>query len=217
MHLLPLSLGRLADHAARSDFRFAMSGVLLRVRDDNTFEAVATDARVLARATGPCVADPSAFPSIPALADAPDGLTEALIPPDTWKRAFTWARKLIGGTKPDNPAAHSVAVRVGGERTTFGVSDGEHPWTEAAANISGRFPPYEDILRALPRGGGRDRIVVDPGLLAQVLLTAGEFSPDRESPEVDVETFGQGRPVVVRAGRPGGVEFVGLVMPLARG
>src|SRR5262249_40784974 len=89
--------------------------------------------------------------------------------------------------------------------------DGEHPWSETAENITGRYPSYEEVIPA--RGTGRDRFRVDPGMLADLLRTAAAFSPN-DLPSLEIETHGDGRPVVVRAGTPGGVEFVGLVMPL---
>jgi hypothetical protein len=215
VHLLPLSLSRLADHASRGDVaRFALGGVLLRVRPDNTFEAVATDSRVLARVSGPCVADPAAFPAIPGFSDAPDGQPMALIPAGTWKRVFGYAGKLTRRPKTDNSAIRSVAVRIGETETTFGITDGgDNSYTDAAPNIFGRYPPYEDVVPR--RGGGRDQLAIDPRLLGDLLRTAAEFSPDgRDLPRVEIETQGLERPLVIRTGRTGGSTFEGIIMPL---
>jgi hypothetical protein len=212
MHLLPLSLFRLAEHADRIDTaRFALNGVLLRVCDDNTFEAVATDGKVLSWVTGPCVGPPEPRPEIPDFDTTPDGGSTAIVPADAWKRAFGWARKLAAKAPPDNPSLRSVAVRIGTALTTFGASAGEYGWCESVENVIGRYPPYTDVIP--PRGTGRDRFRVDPGLLSELLRTAAAFSPN-DLPSVDIETHGEARPVVVRARTPGGVEFVGLVMPL---
>jgi hypothetical protein len=212
MHLLPLSLGRLAEHAARGGSPwFALHGVLLRVSDDNTFEVVATDSRMLTRVTGPCRATPAALPEIPDFDTAPDGQTTALIPADAWRRAFTWARRLTAKAPRDHPAARSVAVRIGGEQTTFGATDGDSGWSEAAQNVSGRYPAYEEMIP--PAGTGRDRLRIDPRLLIEMLRTAAGFTTD-ERPMVEIETFGGTRPLVIRTGQPGGPQFVGILMPL---
>src|SRR4051812_24600494 len=114
MHLLPLSLGRLADLASRPSTspRYALDAVFLRLNPDNTFEAVATDTRVLVRVTGPCIAPAADFPLFPELASAPDSGTAALVPVEVWKRAFTWARKLTTRPGVTNPACRCVAVRI---------------------------------------------------------------------------------------------------------
>jgi hypothetical protein len=219
MHLLPLSLGRLADLADRRDTtaKFGLDAVLLRLNADNTFEAVATDAKSLARVTGPCVAPACDFPLFPELADAPDDGTQALIPADVWKRAFTWARKLTVRKDVTNPACRSVAVRIGAQETTFGVSDGEHPWWEAAPNSTGRFPPYADIIaRAFTQPAGGP-FAADPERLSQLLTLAAEFCPDRGALRVEIEPRTGNTPITMRGGQPGGLEFLGLVMPLTSG
>ena len=92
MHLLPLSLGRLADHADRpgafAAARYATNSVFLRLNGDNTFEAVATNTNALVRVTGPCVALAGEYPLFPELESAPDdGTLSALIPASAWRRS----------------------------------------------------------------------------------------------------------------------------------
>jgi hypothetical protein len=161
------------------------------------------------------VADPAAFPEIPGFTETPDGGTAALIPADAWKRAFTWAKKLTAKLRSDNPALRSVAVRIGASETAFAAANDDYPWFESTPNLTGRFAPYEDIIRGLGSNMGKDRLAVDPEYLATVLRTANEVSRvGREFPEAEVETHGDSRPLVVRAGRPDGVQFFSMLMPL---
>jgi hypothetical protein len=216
MHLLPLALGRLADIADRLDSigKFALATVFLKLNADNTFEAVATDTRCLARVTGPCVAPAGDFPLFSELEAAPDDGTTALIPVDVWKRTFAWARKLVGRRTSLPTACRSLAVRMGTRETTLGVSDGEHTWTETATNSLGRYPSYEDIIARTLAGPMGGQFAVDPLLLGQLLTTAAEFCPDRTALRVEIEPRSGNTPIVVRTGQPGGLEFFGLVMPL---
>src|SRR5262245_8244760 len=124
MHLLPLSLGRLAEHADRANrARFATSSVFLRVNTDNTFEAVATDTKVLARVTGPCAGDPAEFPEIPEFATRPDGCETALVPAEFWKRSFAYAKKLTPMSRMTKPWLRCLAVRIGENETSFAATN----------------------------------------------------------------------------------------------
>jgi hypothetical protein len=215
MHLLPLSLGRLAEHADRSlTPRFATNAVLLRVQADNTFEAVATDSKTLVRVTGPCAGDPAAFPDIPEFATRPDGCETALVPADFWKSSFAWAKKL---TRMTNPELRCIAVKLGATETSFAAAGEGDPWVDSAENVTGRYPNHAAVLDALIRKPAADAFAADPKRLAELARTAAEFSANADDPRVEVETRGAGSPVLLRAGAPGGVEFVGLVMPLFAG
>jgi hypothetical protein len=217
VHLLPLSLGRLADLAARPGLtaKFALDAVLLKLHDDNTFEAVATDAKSLVCVRGLCVAPAADFPLFPELASAPDDGTSALVPAEVWKRVFTWGRKLTTRKDVTNPACRCVAVRIGTSETTFGLSDERNPWSEAAAHVPGRYVPYEEVIANFLQQPLADRfaVSVDPVRLGWLLRIAAEFC-DPSAPRADVETHGPQRILTVRAVQPGGIEFFGLLMPL---
>ena len=217
MHLLPLALGHLANLADRpgTGWKFLTGAILLRVFPDNTFEAVATDTKSLGRARGPCVAPAADYPTFPELADAPDTETTALVPADAWKRAFTWGRKLTERAVVTNPACRAVAVRIGPTETLLVVTDEHNPWFEFAPHVQGHFPPHESIIEKCLQDPPGDRFDVDPLRFATLLRTAAEFAPDREAPTVTIEPKGPRRPVVVRTGRPDGIEFFGIVMPLS--
>jgi|GEM_PF-7049287 len=213
MHLLPLLLGRLADHADRETAKYALGAVFLRLNNDNTFEAVATDTKTLVRVTGPCVAPPGDYPIFAELAEAPDDGTTALIPVFIWRQAFTWARKLTARMEVTNPACRSVAVRIGPQETTFGVSDGEHPWWERATNSTGRYVPYQDVITKALAEPLNTQFAVDPTRMAQLLTTAADFCQGSSTPRVEIDSRGLNKPVVVRSTHAG-MEFLGLIMPL---
>lgn len=214
MHLLPLSLGRLADNAHQSGtLRFSLEGVHLELGPGNTFEAVATDAKALVRVTGPCVADPAAFPEIPEFLAKPDDRTTALIPADAWRRAFNMGHKLAKKPRTDNPAVRSVAVRIGESETALAVANDDFRWWESTPNVTGRFPPYAEMIASF-RAQMRDGFSLDPRLLLAFLRTAAECVDEAKAPGVWVETAGPTKPLVARFARPDGLDFTGLIMPL---
>jgi hypothetical protein len=214
MHLLPLSLGVLADIADRpgATRRFLTDSVFLRVNSDNTFEAVATDTKVLVQVSGPCVAVASSFPEIPEFAAKPDAATIALIPAVFWKRAFTWAKRVTAKVGQDKPALRSIAVRISESETSFATASDDYQWFESVPNTTGRFPPCERVLADCKKP--RDRLEIDPWLLAPLLRVAAETACDPKTAEVILETYGPTKPVVFRAGRGKGLQFVGALMPL---
>jgi hypothetical protein len=214
MHLLPLSLGRLADHThALGTLRYSLEAIYLQLGPGNTFEAVATDSKVLVRVTGPCVADPAAFPEIPEFAAKPDGGTSALIPADAWRRAFNLGQKLAKKPRIGNPATRSVAVRIGESETTLAVANEDYQWCESTPTLTGQFPPYREFIAGCG-GHIRDRLWIDPRLLGAFLRTAAECVVEAKAPGVWIETSGPTRPLLARFVRPDGLEFIGLLMPL---
>jgi hypothetical protein len=213
MHLLPLSLGRLADLADRTDrTRFATSCVFLRVNPDNTFEAVATDTKVLARVTGPCVGHSSAFPASPEFAARPDGAATALIPAEFWRTAFTWGRKLAGKSRGENSPPKCVAVRVGETETAFAAANEYYQWCESVENGTGRYPPYRDVLARAAKES-RDRLEVDPLLLGELLRVATDCNSDPKFPTARMESNGPQSPLRLSFAR-GEMAFEGILMPV---
>lgn len=214
MHLLPTTLGRLADLCSDTP-RWATSGVHVVLRPDNTFVAEATDAKGLVRVTGPCVGDPAAYPDLPALTAAPNGRTDALIPGGVWRKTFAAADKLTrrGRTRAN---LRAVAVKLGAEVATFGMTDLETSPVESCRLVDGRFPPAADIL---PRPGrGKDAVRVDPVLLADVLRVVAAACPVPDSgatASVTIETYGPDKPVAIRCESADGLRVSALVMPLA--
>ncbi|MBY0459224.1 MAG: hypothetical protein K2V38_17985 [Gemmataceae bacterium] len=215
MHLLPLSLGRLADLArlprvGSGSLRFALDAVQLTLFQANTFEATATDTVALARVRGRCVAAADEYPLFNELASAPDTGTTALIPAAVWRRVFAAAKRMTA--RAANPACRSVAVRIGPAETAFGVTDGQAVWVDRAPNVTGRFPPCNETVERCLAAPASDRVAVDPELFGDVLRVAASFAG--ETPRVTIETNGPYRPFTLCTEPRDGLEFLGLLMPL---
>jgi hypothetical protein len=180
VHLLPLNLGRLAEHAGDGRAsRFALDGVLVEFLEGNRYAATATDTKVLVRVEGDCAAHPDEFPlsCVPALAHAPNGASKALVPARAWRESFKKAKSLTRKTR--QTALRSLAVVVHEQVTTFAATDSEAAVCESTPNLTGKFAPYQDILEKTRKDGPcRLRVAVDPRMLAQLLQTAAEFAGD---------------------------------------
>jgi hypothetical protein len=215
MHLLPTTLGKLADLTEKYDGRFALSNVRLRVHGDNTFTAEATDTKCLLRVTGPCVASADQFPDcVPGLTTAPNGKTDALVPASAWKKTFGAAKKLTGRTR--TPALRALAVAIGERVTTFGATDHTSHQCETVENGEGKFPPTDAIL-SQRESDLRARFSVDPLLLAELLRTVADTACDEETMRVDFEVRQPNQVVTIRAGRRDGVRAHAVIMPLTDG
>jgi len=193
MNLLPLSIAKIADAAdKKGSTRFALSGVHLKLHPDNTFTAEATDAKQLIRVTGNCVADVFEYPAHPGLDSAPNGEVEALVPADSWRKAFAMAKKTkVKGR--NMPILSSVAVQIGKEVTTFGATNLEQYPSEQSRNVEGRFPPTSDIIGQSSKNG-KFLFAVDGLLLAKLLNTVSSLSED-DQPRVEFYQAEPGKPI----------------------
>lgn len=212
MHLLPPNLAALADLTAKESSRYAMTGVHLRLHGDNTYRAMATDSKFAAIVAGPCD-DADQFPAIPALAAAPNGATEGLIPAATWRAALKAAPKKAHY----KPVLRNVAVVLGTVEATFASTDLEATNVVPTRLVEGRFPPLPDIM-PVP-AAAKATIAVDPARLATLLKTAAAFCPPADSaggPRVTLELYPKKCLVAVRATN-GGQRFDGLLMGLSDG
>jgi len=209
MHLLPTTLACLADQSEKNPTgRFALNNIQLRLHGDNTFTAASTDTKVLVRVTGPCVGPVEEYPEHPAMANAPNGKLDALIPAASWKKAFSTAAKV---TKKQKNVLRSVAVKLGKELATFGATDGDSYPVEQTRIGDGRFPPVADII---PKpGSGKARVWVDPLYLADVLKTIAAIAGDEDNRRVEIEVNGE-KPIAIRAQRADGIRADGVLMPL---
>ncbi len=70
----------------------------------------------------PCVGPVQEYPEHPAMANAPNGKHDALIPAASWRKAFSTAAKV---TKKQKSVLRSVAVKLGDQLATFGATDGD--------------------------------------------------------------------------------------------
>jgi hypothetical protein len=209
MHLLPTTLACLADQSEKNPTgRFALSNIQLRLHGDNTFTASSTDTKVLVRVTGPCIGPIEEYPEHPAMATAPNGKLDALIPAASWRKAFSTAAKV---TKKQKSVLRSVAVKLSDQLATFGATDGDSCPVEQIRVGDGRFPPVADII---PKpGSGKARIWVDPLYLADVLKTIAAIACDEDNRRVEIEVNGE-KPIAIRAQRSDGIRADGVLMPL---
>lgn len=218
VHLLPLSLGRLAEHAEQKDSgrRFVLTGIRLRFNPDGSFIAEATDTKQAARITGTVEQSPDApYPELPALVSAPNGATDVLIPGAAWRKAFATATKL---TKPravsSKPILRHVAAVTGSEVTTFGATDTETVQVDTVRNLEGRFPTTDDVFNQAADRYPIATVRINPAYLIEILKTAMALTTDDDK-AVELEIHGPGQPVVVKAkGYRTSMEFTGLVQPL---
>jgi hypothetical protein len=211
MHLLPTNLAPLADLVEKSPSgRFALNNIQLRLHGDNTFTAASTDTKVLVLVSGPCVGPVEEYPEHPAMATAPNGKLDALIPAASWKKAFSTAAKVTKKNRT-NAVLRSVAVKLGDQLATFGATDLDSYPVEQTRLGDGRFPPVADIV---PKpGSGKARVWVDPIYLADVLKTIATIACDEEDRRVEIEVNGE-KPIAIRAQRADGIRADGVVMPL---
>ncbi len=103
MHLLPLNLACVADHASSGDSRWSVDGIQVELQPNNAFRVVATDTKQLLQVDGFAVGDASDYPTWPGLETAPNGHAKALIPAKGWKAFFQSATKTAPKrtTKPE--------------------------------------------------------------------------------------------------------------------
>jgi hypothetical protein len=239
LHLLPLNIARIVEQSDTrySASRFALQGVLVEFKPDNTFNAVATDTKVLVHVEGEC-RDADEYPDscIPALAHAPNGATSAVIPSSFWREAFKKAKTIT--RRSSKEVLKSVAVVCGPTSTTLASTDLEKSQCDSSPNVQGKFAPYDDIIRKTRKDGEHElRIAVDPAMLANLLTTISDYA-DEDSHRAELvfrfnlpkpaesETPADGeapakaepiwieKPFLVEA-RTTTSKFTGLMMPLA--
>src|SRR5262245_14652945 len=114
MLTLPDNLAGLARLCAAEGGRYAMSGVRLTEHPDG-YRIDVTDGRRMAIVTGSGrQADPC-----PALAEAPGGAWQAIVPAEDWRKAFRRAKRARG----EAPEPAGVCAVIGASVTTFARGD----------------------------------------------------------------------------------------------
>lgn len=213
MHLLPLRLAALTPIAAKSNTRYAMNNIRLRVHGDDTFLAEACDGKRLLSVRGVCVAPAAEYPSFANLDAAPNGATESLIIVDSWKELFARTAKLT--RKANNPILHSLAVKVADDVTTFAASSLDQTLCEQVRNGDGRFPDTASVLDAARK---KSRLVcrVNPHLMAELLKAMAAFA-DEGDPTVEIHaTADPDKPLYLTANHVG-AKAEAVLMPLSVG
>ncbi len=223
MHLLPTNLGCIADCAAKEDTRYAITGVHVKVNDDNTYRVEATDTHILAVVTGECVdkADLHPFSTYDPVCAAPNGKSESLINAKSFKDFFAKAKKVTQKASGHKPILGSVATVIGEKETTLGATDMEQRPVDRFTNLEGRYPPIRDII---PKSTKKPvcKIRIDAKMLAKLLEVAAQFTDEGiGSNAVDILVFdGDGekyttKPLLIKAVKPSKAQhFTGLIQPL---
>ena len=196
MLYLPPSLGALAKLCARENPRYAVTALRVQECSGERYRVEVTDGRRLAIVRGE-----SATRQYPALADAPDEASEALIPALEWVKAF----KALA-VKPARQEPLPVGLALGREHFTFA----NHSQRLTGAPAEGKWPPCQDVL---PKKRALVTVRVDARMLAELLTVASAFCPD-DSGGVELHFFGKGAPLGLSAQDSAGTFFDGLLVPI---
>ena len=186
MHILPLYLKPLASIVGD---RGALQGVQIRVSDDNTFYATATNSRCAIIVSGMCVVGSTEYPVIQAMKDAPSGEIESIIPADGWKTVFSSASKIMRKSTFDG-----LVVQIGKTVTTFfACGNGENMFKQLN-NVEGVFPNVAKVIPSLSEA--RASVSLNAKKLALILNTVADIAASYDN-EVVVEFHGDR--LVIRA------------------
>ncbi len=214
--LLPRNLSALAALAAKESSRYTNQAVQLNAYAEGAYKATATDGKVAGVIEGTPEVKPEEYPSIPALASAPNGAVLAIIPVADWKAAFKAITKLT----VVKPLFHHLAVVMGERETTLVSTDLGAVNVLTARNVvredgtPAQFAPVEEVF---PRTKATAGFWVDPAQLIRLLTAAAAVNPMRVHVQV-YHAIGDEvvRPVRVDAQAESSDQtFRGVVMPLS--
>ena len=230
MIFLPSNIAGLSEVCAKSDTKYAITNVRVKVNEDGSYIADATDTRILARITGPG-SDGSGHPCKPTLEACPNGGTQALIPGDVIHDALKQSAKAKKASKV-NPALGWLGVQIAApvknneyvQTPVFGsavlaTSDGSANRIESVKQPEcERFPPFEDLIPSRTKKPDV-RFRLDINYLRKLLDAAQQVSDSitleafrsshlTEDPDVT-------KPIIFRSHNDSGQEFTGLVLPLS--
>jgi hypothetical protein len=153
---IPANVASIAKLADPSNSRYALAGLLVSERPDG-YQVEATDGKRLGIVRGP-----GAEAERPeALADAPNGATEALI------AAADFANLVKANSKARWPAL----LVLGTDASTF-LSDGK---VVRVRNLDGRWPAIDQVLPMNPPAA---EFAVSAKLFAELLLVGAAFGDD---------------------------------------
>jgi DNA polymerase III sliding clamp (beta) subunit (PCNA family) len=198
--LLPANLSHVTKCCA--DTRYVLAAVHVVATEDG-YRVEATDARRLARVDGINAGNPSKFPEIPALATAPNGASEALIP----AKIFAKACKDVNTRQFGPEERRALAIRLGKEVSTLATIDEDGgSLVRQPRNVEGRFPNTDAVL---PTGKPLASIMVDATMLAELLQVAAQFA---DQGYVTIDLFGKGPARI--SGKNSSQSFTGLISPV---
>jgi hypothetical protein len=211
----PRNVAKLAKLASTSPGRYALGCVRVQAAGDGTYRVEATDGRVLGVVRGP-----SLDVSYPAVEDAPNGVTEALIPAKDWQDAFRLKGKAdaIGlamcRIERETPIPDGQRTEDGPEctvrvhRPCLFASDKGQLATEAE---EGRYPPTDEVI---PKHGALVAFRLDPAALVRLLEVVTALA-DVDNRAVTFLYYGKGRVIGLAAHNSQGQFFDGVIMPLS--
>jgi DNA polymerase III sliding clamp (beta) subunit (PCNA family) len=199
--LLPANLSHVTKCCA-DNTRYVLAAVHVVATEDG-YRVEATDAKRLARVDGSNAGNPSKFPEIPALATAPNGASEALIP----AKIFAKACKDVNTRQFGPEERRALAIRLGKEVSTLATIDEDGgSLVRQPRNVEGRFPNTDAVL---PTGKPLASIMVDATMLAELLQVAAQFA---DQGYVTIDLFGKGPARI--SGKNSSQSFTGLISPV---
>jgi hypothetical protein len=214
MHLLPLNIAKLVNVADQKDStRFALSAVHLKLNDNGSFLAEATDSKRLIRVRGTVHEVREEYPQHGPFDAAPEtpGKSRFLVPQAAWQRAFTMANK-VGKRARHKPILKTVAVKLA-ETATFAATDLDSYPVEQTREIEGRYPPVDDILKQSCREAGFE-FSVDAKMFGELLLAMASMQGGDDK-SVKLYSAGPGKPVYLAGKGENGERLEAIMMALA--
>jgi hypothetical protein len=189
---LPANVASLAKLADPTNRRFALAGLLVSERPEG-YQVEATDGKRLGIVRGP-----GAQAERPeALADAPNGATEAII----------GAADFAALVKANGKARWPALLVLGYEASTF-LTGGK---VVRVRNLDGRWPAIDQVLPSTPPAV---EFAVTAKLFAELLLVAAAFG-DEGNGNVLIRFWDKDKPVATQTANSSGQSFFGLLMPVS--
>lgn len=203
MNLLHTNLANLAKIAGESRHS-ATSGIHV-VTKPGEYRVEVTDGKRAIRVEAVDAADVAKFPVIPALQNAPNTATEAILQADAFEKMMKAAPKKVA------PHLRTVALVLGLTESTLATSDLEDTLIRQPRNLQGRYPNFSQILPkedALPEA----KIEVEGHLLAELLKVVADFAADGNG-RVEICLYGPDKPMLLRTSNPE-QKVAGLAAPI---
>lgn len=206
--LLPWYLAPLVGAAPKENARYGLTGVRLKVLDNNQFQVEATDGACVVRVVGQG-GDPNEFPYVPGFMMEPQEKTlEGTIQAAAWKTAFKSIDrkerrdilKCVGMTL----TKHQVAIGTIGEN--FQAASFTSP------QVDGRWPPTDAVI---PQTKPITTVQLDARRLMNLLAVAEAIVPDTERVSFAFDVYGPEKPVCLRLSNDR-CKMLGIIMPLTR-
>lgn len=164
--ILPPNLAGLSKFTNSQTTKYAVSGVQVNATDvEGGYKVVATDCTRVVIVEG--VPATTTTDVIPAMVDAPNGATSAIIPAKTFNKVLTAAGKQVYSRFQQTQVVLSKEV------TTLGNTDLDATNVEQTKNVEGRYPPIDEVM---PKGEPIAKVSVDGKKAAEILTYLAKIS-----------------------------------------